>query len=193
MYALLDKDEEVDAGVFPAYLRAQSDADLLDILTHLDPERYPAAWTPSGARPSAAASCLSPSTPRKSASSRLRPACLSSAGVIVLLTMLLTPADVAGPAWPTDEMLTNGTLVSTVMRLTLLGILRAVVGGAHVALGPLALLSLGGWLLARGRRAASARDVKRFVLLACLVLIAAFCWPPPRSAASPACSARRRA
>ena len=45
---LLHADEETDPGVYGAYLRAQADADLLDVARHLDPERYPARCDAAG-------------------------------------------------------------------------------------------------------------------------------------------------
>ena len=176
MYALLDKDEEVDAGVFPAYLRAQSDADLLDILLHLDQERYPAR-VDAVRRETQRRRVLSV-TVHTSEERFIRGFALLVllfAGLLALLTVLLTPADLTGPAWPTDEMLTNGTLVSTVMRQTLLGLLRgAIVGSMQCGAGPLSLLLLAGWLLARARRRRVRGDVKRFVALACILLIGAY-------------------
>ena len=175
MYALLDKDEEVDAGAFPAYLRSQSNADLLDILLHLDPERYPARV--DAVRRETQRRHVLPVTVHSTEERFIRGLALVAfglAGAVILLTVLLTPADVATPAWPTDQQMTDGTLVSTVMRLVLLALLRAlVVGSVHSALAPLGLLTLGGWLLARARHRAIRADVKRLALLACLVLFAA--------------------
>ena len=130
MDALLEKDEEVDAGVFPAYLRGQSDADLLDISDHLDPERYP--YRVDAVRRETMRRRVLSVAVHSTEERFIRGFALLVllyAGLVVLLTVLLNPDDLTGPAWPTDEMLTNGTLVITVMRLTLIGLLR---GGVHL-------------------------------------------------------------
>ena len=46
--SLLHADEETDMSVYGAYLRAQTDADLMDIALHLDPARYPARQSAAG-------------------------------------------------------------------------------------------------------------------------------------------------
>ena len=177
MYGLLDKDEEVDAGVFPAYLRAQSDADLLDILGHLDPERYP--YRVDAVRRETLRRHVLPIAVHTTEERFIRGFALlvcAIAGVLVTLTICLTPADIVGPAWPTDEMLTDGTLVSTVMRLTLVDFLRCVVvGSVRCGAGPLALLILGGWLIARAGRRGIRGDVKRLALLSTVVFVGAVC------------------
>ncbi|MBV9850492.1 MAG: hypothetical protein JO250_12530 [Armatimonadetes bacterium] len=176
MYALLEKDEETDSSVFAAYLRAQSDGDLLDILLHLDPERYPARV--DAARRETLRRHVLPVTVHTTEERFFRGlalVALSLAGLTVLLTILLTPTDAAGPPWLADDQWKDGILVSTLMRLALLDILRLlVVISVHLALAPLALLTLGGWLLARARHRAIRADVKRLVLAACLILVVAF-------------------
>ena len=57
-----------------------------------------------------------------------------------------------------------------------------------LALAPLALLALGGWLVARARSRAVRADVKRLALLACVVIVAAFLLAAAPFSSVPACS-----
>ena len=176
MDALLEKDEETDAGVFTAYLRAQSDADLMDIVLHMDPERYPARV--DAARRETLRRRVLPVTVHGTEERFIRGlalAALALAVPFVLLTALLTADDLAAPAGQDFDRIPDGTPVSALMRLALLGLLRVLVAGsAHLALLPLALLALGGWLTVRAGSHAIRADVKRLVLLSCLVSLAAF-------------------
>ena len=177
MYALLERDEETDSGVYAAYLRAQSDADLLDILRHLDPERYPARV--DAVRRETPRRHVLPITVHSLEERVMRGLCVAGwlyAAALLLLTLLLTPADAAGPRWLDLDRVPPGTSAAEILRRAVLGILRAVfVDGAHLAVAPLLLLTLAGWLLSRTLRRTVRAEVK-WDVLACLVgLAAAFC------------------
>ena len=177
MDALLEKDEETDSGVYAAYLRAQNDADQLDIARHLDPERYPARV--DAARREAERRRVLPVAVYSLEERTVRGLCVAAwlhAAVILLLTLLLTPADAAEPRWPDMDRVPDGTSAAEIMRRALLGGLRAVfVGGAHIGLAPLFLLLLIGWLLLRAPRRAVRVEVKWDALAAVAALAAAFC------------------
>ncbi len=146
---LLQADEETDTGVYGTYLRAQSDGDLLDILGHLDPERYPARCDAAG-REMRRRGLLHTSvySAAESVILRLSLLALALAVVTLALTLWLTPEDAAGPSWPTGEMLPDGMPMSVVMRLFAVAILRGlVVWNARFGIYPILLLALGGWVL----------------------------------------------
>ena len=176
MYALLEKDEEVDTSIYAAYLRAQSNADLLDIVLHLDPERYPARV--DAARRETLRRHVLPVTVHTTEERFIRGLAVVAmvfSFALVLLAVLLVTDDIVEPRWQDLSQIPDGTPVSTIMRLGLLGVLRAVVvSSVHAALVALTLLTLAGWLLAHVRRHTIRADVKRLALIACLVLCAAF-------------------
>lgn len=125
---LIAQDEETDAGNFRAYLRAQSDADLLDISRHLDPERYPARA--DAARRETERRCVLPifaDTPCEAGLRRVSVAALLLAVLTLTLALLLTPEEARGPSWPTPEMLPEGIPVSEIAHLFGVALLRGIV------------------------------------------------------------------
>ncbi len=177
MYALLEKDEETDSGVYAAYLRAQSDDDLLDIARHLDAERYPARV--DAARREADRRRVLPITVYGLEERFIRGLCVTVwlyAAAVLLLTLLLTSADAAGPRWLALDHVPDGTSAAELMRRALLGFLRAIfVDGVRMGLAPLLLLTLTGWLFARALRSTVRPEVTWAALAAALALIAVFC------------------
>ena len=145
--SLLHADEETDAGVYGAYLRAQSDTDLLDIALHLDPDKYPARLDTAGRELRRRGLLHGPAyTPAEAAVRRLGLAALVLSLLVVTLTALLTPGDAAGPSWPTPDMLTDGMPLGEVARLFIVALLRgSVLWGAHLGLFGLLPAFLGGW------------------------------------------------
>ena len=148
-YALLHADEEAEPGVYGAYLRAQSDDDLLDILRHLDPERYPARCDAAGRELRRRGLLHTPAyTATEGIMRYLALGALALAAVTLALTVLLTSDDAAGPSWPTGDMLPDGMPLSLAVRLFSVAMLRGVVfWGARFGLFLLLLAPLGGWLL----------------------------------------------
>ena len=177
-YALLHADEETEPGVYGAYLRAQADADLLDILRHLDPERYPARCDAAGYELRRRGLLQAPVYNATEAVMRyLALGALALAGVTLLLAALLTSEEAAGPSWPTGEMLPDGSPLSLVARVFAVAILRGiVVWSARFGVFTLLAALLGGWLLGqlgtRRRRRARA-DVLRLAGLGVGVLLLA--------------------
>ncbi len=177
-FALLHADEETEPGVYGAYLRAQADADLLDILQHLDPERYPArcdaAWRELRRRGLLQAPAYNPT---EAAMRYLALGALALAAVLLVLTALLTPADAAGPSWPTGEMLPDGIHLSLVTHLFGVAILRGIVfWSARFAVFTLLIAPLGGWLLGQvfTRRQRRARtDVRWLAAFGLAILVVA--------------------
>ncbi len=145
--SLLHADEETDVGVYGAYLRAQSDSDLLDIALHLDPDKYPARLDTAGRELRRRGLLHGPAyTPAELAVRRLALAALALSLVLLALTSVLTPADAAGPSWPTPDMLTDGMPMGEFTRLFVVALLRgAVLWGAHLGFFLLLPLYLGGW------------------------------------------------
>ena len=177
-FALLHADEETEPGVYGAYLRAQADADLLDILLHLDPERYPARLDAAGRELRRRGLLQAPAyNATEAIMRRLALGALALAAVLLLLTVLLTPADASGPSWPTAEMLPDGIPLSLVSHMFGVAILRGVVfWSARFAVFTLLIAPLGGWLLGQvftGRRRRARADVLRLVSLSLAVLVGA--------------------
>ena len=175
---LLQADEETDPSAYGAYLRAQSDADLLDVARHLDPDRYPA-------RSDAAAREVrrrrlwqaEAFTAEEMAVRRLALAAFALAGATLALAFGLTPVDAAGPTWPTGDMMPDGTPMSEVLRLFAVSVVRGVVvWGARSGVCGLLLLGLGGWACGRARAALRGRirgDAWRLAALSLLALVVA--------------------
>jgi len=168
--SLLHTDEETDMDVYGAYLRAQSAPDLLDIVLHLDPEKYPARCDIAGRELRRRGLGHGPAyTPAEAAVRRLAVAALALALMVLTLTGMLTETDAAGPSWPTPEMLPDGMPFGEVARLFGVGLLRgAVLWSSHLGLFFGLPLFLGGWAarfaLPALRRQARA-DVWRLALI----------------------------
>ncbi len=169
-------DEETDVGAYGAYLRAQTDADLLDILRHLDPERYPARLD-AAHREAARRHVLQfpVYTPQEYAIRSVALAALALAGVTLALALLLTPDLAAGPLLPDSEALPDGVLVSQIILLYTIAVLRGMVEwSVHLGLYAGTFLILGYWTLTRAvllRRRRARADVWRLVALAWAVLV----------------------
>ena len=175
---LLHADEEADAGVYGAYLRAQDNADLLDIARHLDPELYPARahWA---ARELSRRGLLELRvySPAESIIRQMALAAFALALATVLLWALLSQEAAAGPSWPTGEMIPDGAPLSVVAGIFCVALLRGAVVwsvklGAYWGL----LLGLGGWsvwLLPRVLRRRARRDVWHLALFGFLALVLA--------------------
>lgn len=181
-------DEETDVGAYGAYLRAQSDADLFDILRHLDPERYPARLD-AAHREAARRHVLQfpVYTPQEYAIRCAALAALALAGVTLALALLLTPQAASGPLWPDRESLPDGVAVSRIFLLYTISLLRGTVEWCvHLGLYAGAFLTVGYWTLTRAvllRRHRARADVWRLVALAWAVLsITLFLASCPRSA-----------
>ncbi len=176
--SLLHADEETDAGVYGAYLRAQSDTDLLDITLHLDPDKYPARLDIAGRELRRRGLLHGPAyTPAELAVRRLALVALALSLILLALTAILTPIDAAGPSWPTPDMLTDGMPMGEFTRLFVVALLRGtVLWGAHLGFFLLLPLYLGGWAVRfavpalRGRARA---EVWRLALLGFAALVLA--------------------
>ena len=177
-YALLHADEETEPGVYGAYLRAQADADLLDILRHLDPERYPARCDAAGRELRRRGLLQAPAYNATEAVMRyLALAALALAAILLLLAALLTPTDALGPSWPTGEMLPDGAPLSLIARIFAVAILRGIIfWSARFALFLGLIAPLSGWLLGQlftSRRRRARADVRRLAALGLAVLLLA--------------------
>lgn len=176
--SLLHVDEEADMGVYGAYLRAQSDTDLMDIALHLDPEKYPARRDTAG-RELRRRGLLQASAYTASEASIRYAALLALALSLIVgaLTVMLTPTDAAGPSWPTPGMLPDGLPMGEFTRLFVVALLRgAVVWGAHLGVFLILPVFLGGWTLryaAAVRRRRARADVWGLALLGFAALAAA--------------------
>ncbi len=178
--SLLHADEETDAGVYAAYLRAQSDTDLLDIALHLDPEKYPARCDSAGRELRRRGLGHGPAyTAAEAIVRRLAVAALGVALGVLTLTGLLTPADAAGPAWPTPEMLPDGLPFGEVARVFFVALLRGgLLWGAHLGVFLWLPAALGGWaarFAVSARTQAARADVWRLALLGFAALTLALC------------------
>ena len=175
--SLLHADEETDMGVYGTYLRAQTDTDLMDIVLHLDPQRYPARLDIAG-RELHRRGLLHSSlyTPAEAAVRHAALAAFALSFILLTLMLLLTPTDAAGPSWPTPEMLPDGLPMGEFTRLFGVALLRgAVVWGAHLGLFLILPAYLGGWALRYAlplRRRRARADVWRLALLGFAALLA---------------------
>lgn len=189
--SLLHADEETDMGVYGAYLRAQTDSDLMDIALHLDPQRYPARLDSAGRELHRRGLLQSSAyTPAEAAVRNAALAAFALSFVVLLLTLLLTPADAAGPSWPTPDMLPDGLPMSEFTRLFAVALLRgAVLWGTHLGLFLILLAYLGGWVLRFAlplRRGRARTDVWRLALLGFAALFGSLCTALSPSSAVPA-------
>ena len=177
---LLQADEETDPSAYGAYLRAQSDDDLLDVARHLDPALYPARCDAAGREIRRRRLWQGEAfTAEEMAVRRLALFAFGVAGVSVALAFGLTPADAAGPAWPTGDMLPDGMPMSEFVRLFAVALGRgAVVWGARLGVYGLLLAGLGGWVCVRARpafRGRIRRDAWRLAALGLATLAVAVC------------------
>ena len=185
---LLHADEETDPGAFGAYLRAQSDADLLDVARHLDPDRYPARSDAAGREIRRRGLWEIPAfSAGEMAIRRLALLALALAAVLLLLAWGLTPEDAAAPPWPTGEQTPDGTPLGEVVRQFSVAIGRAiVVWSARFGVFSLLLAGLGGCAGARARatlRGRARADVWRLTSLGfALLLLAVGAATGPQSA-----------
>jgi hypothetical protein len=176
--ALYAVDEETDAPAYAAYLREQSNDDILDILRNLDPERYPARLD---AALREARRRLVVQTPLYStAENAVRHVAVAAfllAAALLTLTFLLTTSDAAGLSVSAESMITEGTPVSEIIRVAVVALLRAVVlCGARCGVYTVVLVWLSYWLATRGWRLRAHRarlDVWRLCGVAWLALVGA--------------------
>ncbi len=178
--ALLHTDEETDPSAYGAYLRAQSDDDLLDVARHLDPTLYPARCDAAGREIRRRRLWHGDAfTAEEMAVRRLALVAFPLAGVTVALAWGLTPADASGPAWPTGDMLPDGMPMSEFVRLFAVAVGRgAVVWGAQFGVYGLLLVGLGSWVCGRARAALRGRvrrDAWRLATLGLAALTVAVC------------------
>lgn len=172
--ALHEVDEETDVGAYQAYLRAQTDSDLYDIAQHINAEGYPARADAAQRELRRRRVLRTPIyTPKEYA---IRYAALFAFGLAFItlpLTLLLTPQDVAGPAWPT--VIPDGVTTLQVIRLFVTATLREmIVWSVHLGLYGMTLTALAYWTLSRGialLRHRARTDVWRLVALATMTLV----------------------
>ncbi len=174
-FTLLEADEEADQSVYGAYLRAQTEADLLDIARHLDPDRYPARADAVAREMGRRGLLHTPAyTPAEGAIRYAALAAFALSAVLLTLAALLTPDDALLPSWPTGEMLPDGMPLDAILRIFTVAILRGVVVWcAHLGVPAFLLLALAGWTLPRVRavlRRRARADVWRLTLGALVTL-----------------------
>ncbi len=189
--SLLHTDEETDMGIYGAYLRAQTDTDLMDIALHLDPQRYPARLDSAGRELHRRGLLHSSAyTPAESAVRNAALAAFALSFIVLLLTLLLTLTDAAGPSWPTPDMLPDGLPMGEFTRLFAVALLRgAVIWGAHFGFFLILPAYLGGWVLRFAlplRRGRARADVWRLALLGFAALFGSLCTAIGPSSAVPA-------
>ena len=177
---LLHADEETDPSAYGAYLRAQSDDDLLDVARHLDPALYPARCDAAGREIRRRRLWQREAfTAEEMAVRRLALFTFTLAGVTLGLAWGLTPADAAGPAWPTGDMIPDGMPMSEFVRLFAVALVRgAVVWGARFGVYGFLLAGLGAWVCGRSRaavRGRTRRDAWWLAALAVAALAVAVC------------------
>ncbi|MGI4789334.1 MAG: hypothetical protein ACRYFS_10855 [Janthinobacterium lividum] len=187
---LLHADEETDMGVYGAYLRAQTDIDLMDITLHLDPERYPARCDTAGKELRRRGLLhTSAYTAAEGVVRYMALAAFALALLVLTLTVMLTPTDAAGPSWPTAQMLPDGIRMGEFTRLFVVAMLRgAVIWGAHLGLFLVLPVYLGGWSLRYAvpvRRRRARADVWRLALLGFAALFTSLCAAVGPSSAVP--------
>ncbi len=187
-FTLLEADEEADQSVYGAYLRAQTEADLLDIARHLDPDCYPARADAATREIGRRGLLHTPAyTPAEGAIRYAALAAFALSAVTLTLAALLTPDDALSPSWPTGGMLPDGMPLDAVLRIFAVAILRGlVVWCAHLGVPAFLLLALAGWTLPRVRAVLKRRaraDVWRLTLGALVALSLALALAAgPRSA-----------
>lgn len=175
-YTLHQVDEETDTSIYQTYLRAQTEADLLDILCHLDPERYPARLDAAQRELRRRHVLHLPGyTPLEYAIRFLCVAAFALSLATLALAALLREDDVAMLAGPNAASLQDGMHVSRIIALMLTLVLQTVVtAGVRLALYPLLAGVLTWWAVSHAlpvyRRQARA-DVWRLALAACVTLL----------------------
>jgi len=175
-YTLHQVDEETDTNVYQTYLRAQTEADLLDILRHLDPERYPARLDAAQRELRRRHILHLPVyTPLEYTIRFLCMAAFALSAVTLALAALLREGDVAVLTGPGSASLQDGMPVSRIIFLMLLVVLQTVVtAGVRLGVYPLLVAALAWWTVSRAlptwRRQARA-DVWRLALGAGLALL----------------------
>ena len=177
MPTLHKADEEVDTGTYQTYLRAQSDADLLDIVCHLDAARYPARL--DAARRETFRRHVLHVPAYTIAEYAIRYAAVFAiclATVTLLLTALLSGS--AGLAAVSNgPMFTDDLPVSRILLLLLIETLRGIVTfGIRLGLYPMLMGVLTWWMVSRAPhlRSHHARaDVWRCALFGLAVLTVA--------------------
>lgn len=175
-YTLHQVDEETDTGVYQTYLRAQTEADLLDILHHLDPERYPARLDAAQRELRRRRVLHLPGY--TSTEYTIRFLCMAAFAVSLVtlaLAALLHEPDAAMLNGPGATSLQDGMPVSRIIFLMLLVVLQTIVtAGVRLGLYPLFVAVLAWWTLSRAlpvRRRQARADVWRLALSACLTLL----------------------
>lgn len=175
-YTLHEADEETDVPVYQAYLRAQTEADLLDIVRHLHPERYPARLDAAQRELRRRRVLHLPGyTPTEYGIRFLCIAAFVLGAATLALAMLLREEDAALIAGPGATSLQDGMTVSRIIALILTIALRVVVTiSLRVGAYPLLAGILAWWTISRAlpmcRKQARA-DVWRLALSACLALM----------------------
>ncbi len=175
-YTLHQADEETDTNVYQTYLRAQTEADLLDILRHLDPNRYPARLDAAQREMRRRHVLHLPGyTSTEYAIRFLCMAAFALSLATLALAALLREADVAALSGPGATSLQDGMRVSRIIALMLIIVLQTVVtAGVRLGFYPLLVGILAWWSVSRAlpvhRRQARA-DVWRLALSACLALL----------------------
>ena len=175
-YTLHQADEETDTGVYQTYLRAQTEADLLDIVRHLDPDRYPARLDAAQRELRRRHVLHLPGyTPTEYAIRFLCMAAFALSAVTLGLAALLGENDAAILTGPGATSLQDGMHVSRIVALMLLVVLQTVVT-ASMRLGcyPLLVGILAWWIVSRAlpvRRHQARADVWRLALGAGLTLL----------------------
>ncbi len=175
-YTLHQADEETDTAVYQTYLRAQTEADLLDIVRHLDPEQYPARLDAAERELRRRHVLHLPGY--TSVEYNIRLLCMAAFALSMVtlgLAALLREDDAALFAGPGVVSLQDGMPVSRIIALMLTVVLRTVVT-ASVRLGFYPLLAgiLAWWVvsrLGRMRRGQARADVWRLALSACVMLL----------------------
>ena len=175
-YTLHQADEETDVGVYQTYLRAQTELDLLDIVRHLDPHRYPARLDAAQRELRRRHVLHLPGyAPFEYTLRFLCMAAFALSAATLALAALLGEDDVLALAGPGATTLQDGMTVSRIITLMLLVVLRTVVTlGVRLGLYPVLVGVLAWWAVSRAlpaRRQQARADVHRLACAACLALL----------------------
>lgn len=175
-YTLHQADEETDTNVYHTYLRAQSEADLLDIVRHLDPTRYPARLDAAQRELRRRHVLHLPGyAPFEYTLRFLCMVAFALSGLTLALAALLTGDDAAALAGPGATSLQDGMTVSRIIMVMLLVVLHtAVTISVRMGLYPLLVGVLAWWTVTRAlpvRRRQARADVWRLAFGACVALL----------------------